>query len=237
MRTTGDSRIIPALGFERLTGAYDLAVALFTRERRFRDSLLDQAAIEAGHDVLDIGCGTGTFAVLMGSRSPAASIVGLDADAAVLAIATRKSRHAGTRLLLVRGNASRLPFARASFDRVVSSLLFHHLSAKAKRDAAAEILRVLRPGGELHLADWGRASSGLMRTLFLAVQMLDGFETTEENVTTGLVPILVEAGFADVCCIQALPTFLGTLELVRATRPGQGWHPATAAENSHGGRR
>ncbi|WP_149029983.1 class I SAM-dependent methyltransferase, partial [Effusibacillus lacus] len=78
---------------------------------------------------------------------------------------------------------------------VLSSLFFHHLTRENKSRTLAEVHRVLKPGGEIHIADWGRPRSALMRTAFFLVQMLDGFATTKDNAD-GLIPqLLLESGF------------------------------------------
>jgi SAM-dependent methyltransferase len=115
--------------------------------------------------------------------------------------------------------AFELPYPDASFDRVISSLLFHHLTREKKERTLKEIFRVLRQGGELHVADWGKAQNKLMRTAFLLVQMLDGFETTVDNVS-GLLPELFRsAGFEDIQEPTRYMTIVGTLSLYRARKP------------------
>ena len=69
---------IPALGFDWLTRFYDPLLALSLREKTLKGRLIDQAAIAPGHDVLDVGCGTGTLAILAKNRQPEARVVGLD---------------------------------------------------------------------------------------------------------------------------------------------------------------
>ena len=214
----------PALGFHVLTPLYDRVVALTTRERTFKRALLDQAAIEHGHQVLDVGCGSGTLVIAAQRRQPGAQLSALDADRAVLAIAARKARHAGAEIVFDLGRSSALPYADERFDRVVSSLFFHHLSWGDKLLTAREMHRVLRPGGELHVADWGRAGGLFSRTAFLAVQLLDGFDTTSDNVA-GMLPVLfASTGLRQVEETRRIPTALGIVSLYRAVRGGGAQH-------------
>lgn len=212
-------RFVPALGFAALTPLYDAVIAATMRESTFRRALLAQAAIADGHRVLDLGSGSGTLAILIGREVPGARVEGLDADPAMVGTARRKAALAGSGAVFHHGDATRLPFADATFDRVVSSLFFHHLSPAGKRQAAAEIARVLRPGGELHVADWGPAPDPVMRALFLMVQLLDGFENTRENVEGRLPEVFSAAGLGEVSIGRTIPTAFGALALCRARRP------------------
>ncbi len=189
-----------------------------TRERTIKARLLAQAGIRDGHRVLDVGCGTGTLAVAIKEATPRADVVGLDADPQVLSLASRKAAASGASISFVRGLATDLPFADGAFDRVVSSLFFHHLDREAKERTLREIHRVLVPQGELHIADWGRPANAIMRAAFLSVQLLDGFATTSDNVR-GRLPVLVEScGFTRVSELERYATVCGTLSLVRAVR-------------------
>ena len=82
-----------------------------------------------------------------------------------------------------------------------------------------EILRVLKPGGELHVADWGPPQNVFMHLAFLAVQLLDGFETTSDNARGLLSLILLQVGFVDVHQTAQFATMFGTLSLLRSCKP------------------
>jgi ubiquinone/menaquinone biosynthesis C-methylase UbiE len=214
-----DDRYVPALGVRCLTPAYDVVVRTTTRERSVKHALIEQVGLRPGHRVLDLATGTGTLSIWMKRREPLADIVAIDGDADILAIARRKC--AGTRLTIewLQALAQDLPFPTGHFDRVVTSLFFHHLSPDAKQRTACEVFRVLRPGGELHVADWGRPTSLVMRGLFFAVQMLDGFENTRDHVAGALESFFQQAGFVDVAATRSLDTALGTIVLYRGTKP------------------
>ena len=211
---------IPALRFRALTRFYDPLIRLTTREETFKRCLLAQASPESGSRVLDLGCGTGTLALLAKQREPPADVIGLDADPEVLARARAKAKAAGLQIGFDEGLSSELPYETGSFNTVLSSLFFHHLAPDAKRQTAAEIARVLSPGGQLHVADWGRPSDPLMRALSLSIRLLDGFEPTRENLSGDLPAIFEEAGLARAVQTEALRTVFGTMALYRAELPG-----------------
>src|SRR5687768_16091627 len=150
---------LPAVRFDRLTPLFDVFVRGTTRERAFKQRLLDQAGLTEDLDVLDLGAGTGTLAVWAKQRCPGVRIRGLDGDPAIIEQAERKAERAGVEIAFDEGLSYDLPYEDASFDRVLSSLFFHHLVLRDKERTIAEIARVLRPGGELHVADWGEPRS------------------------------------------------------------------------------
>lgn len=211
---------IPALRFHWLTPLYDLVLRWVLRESAFKRRLVEQALIKDGHKVLDVGCGTGTLAILTKRLHPGAEVIGLDGDPQILQVAERKAAKAGANVRFTCGMAFDLPYPENSFDRALSSLLFHHLTRENKVRALNEAFRVLRPGGQLHIADWGRPQNRFLRGAFVLVQTLDGFKTTADSVTGILVDLLQEAGFAGPEETTQYVTVLGTLALYRARKCG-----------------
>lgn len=212
-------RYIPALAYRWLTPLYDPVVQWTTRERAFKAALLKQAELQPGARVLDLGCGTATLTILAKAACPDADVGGLDGDPDILERARDKARRAGVVLSFDRALSHQMPYDDNSFDVVLSSLFFHHLTRDAKRATLREARRVLKPGGKLHVADWGKAANPLMRALFVLVQLLDGFETTGDNVAGLLPAFMAEAGFTDVAETRRFATPLGTIALYAAHKP------------------
>jgi len=210
------SDYIPPLRHHFLTRFYDPVVRLTTRESAFKRALLAQVVADRPRHVLDLGCGTGTLTIAIAKALPDAAVSGLDADAEALAIAAHKARRAGVSLGLHKGFSTSMPFGNAQFDCVVSSLFFHHLTREAKIATLREVRRALAPKGLLHVADWGKPSNVLLRTLFFTVQLLDGFETTRDSVTGALPELMHVAGYRRVEDTAKFDTPLGTMRLFRA---------------------
>ncbi len=209
-------KFIPALRFHWLTRLYDGLINATLKEDAFKGRLIQQANVAPGHRVLDVGCGTGTLTVMLKRAHPAATVIGLDADPAALAIAKKKAQDGHVEIEFRQGLASAPPFEPGTFDRIVSSLVFHHLATADKRLALAAARSLLRTGGELHIADWGRAENVVMRAAFLGVQLLDGFATTTDNVQGCLPRFIEQAGFSSVTETHREMTVFGTLSLHRA---------------------
>ena len=216
--TSQKNKYVPALGYSWLTPFYDIVVGKTTRERTFKNALIEQADFKPGHQILDLASGTGTLAIWIKQSQPAATVMGLDADPDILALAERKAKRAKVDITLEKGLSTHLPYPNEHFDRVVSSLFFHHLDWVSKTQTAIEIHRVLKPGGEIHVADWGRAENLLMRCLFFAIQTLDGFSNTQDNVEGKLVGLLEQTGFADVALRETFSTIFGTMALYSAAK-------------------
>jgi ubiquinone/menaquinone biosynthesis C-methylase UbiE len=158
MRTavTGEERgFLPGMRQAWLLPLYDPLNRLLG-VRRVHRRLLDQAGLRPGQRVLEIGCGTGNLLLAAKRAQPEAAVVGLDPDLAALARAHRKARRRGLAVQLDRGYADELPYADDSVDVVLSSFMLHHLPAGEQEPAVREVLRVLRPGGALHLVDVDR---------------------------------------------------------------------------------
>ena len=146
--TTSERDYLPGMGKHFLLPLYDLVHRLF-RVGRVHQEMITIAGLTAGQRVLDVGCGTGNLLRATAKRHPDVELTGVDPDPKALARARRKVANGR----LDRGFAQELPYPDDSFDRVLSSLMLHHLDTKSKDEMLAEVRRVLRPGGVLVLAD------------------------------------------------------------------------------------
>ncbi len=186
---------IPAFGHNFLTPFYDFMMKWAARESTFKPKLVEQTRIEKGLRVLDLGCGTATLTILIKKTHPEAEVVGLDADSKILEIAKSKVAETGLDITLDHGTAFKLPYPDSSFGCVVSSMVFHHLTRENKVRSLREVFRVLKSGGELHVADLGKPQNALMQ---LASVIFGRLEETSENIKGLLPEMFRNAGFEQV---------------------------------------
>lgn len=205
---------IPAFGKDALLPFYDLLTRLLGMNKAY-DTLVAQAELADGLRVLEIGCGTGNVTTRVKRAAPGADVVGSDPDPLALARAQRKARGM-TGIRFERAYAQELPFANGEFDRVLSSMMLHHLDDDVKAAAAAEIYRVLRPGGALHIVDIGRHTSGHHG---LAARWMKDNPHAAGNLDDAIPRLLRTAGFDCTEVGTRRHRLIGRLTFYRATRP------------------
>ena len=114
------------------------------------ESLCEAVDVSAGQRVLDVACGSGTAALAAARRN--CIVTGVDYVPALLTRGRERAAAEGLEIEFREGDAEQLPFPDASFDVVLST--FGVMFAPNQEQAAAELLRVCRPGGMIGLANW-----------------------------------------------------------------------------------
>jgi ubiquinone/menaquinone biosynthesis C-methylase UbiE len=188
-----DRDFLPGLGKGFLTRLYD-PVTRVIGVRSAHRPLVDQAGLRAGHRVLEIGCGTANVVLEAKRGQPQAEVCGLDPDSTMLARARRKADREGLAVEFTRGYAEDLPYPDATFDRVLSAFMFHHLGPEVRLAALREVRRVLRPGGSLHLLDFGGTrdpSDGRI------ARMMQRNERLRDNYDGRIPELMTRAGLVD----------------------------------------
>ena len=184
-------RYLPAASFDLFLPVYDPIMRLLGFSAALAP-LLAQAELRLGHSVLEVGCGTGTLALLIMQHHRGVSVIGVDPDPKALARAERKAKHAGVQVRFERGFGDALAHPDASFDRVFSSMMFHHVPKDEKPLVLAEIRRVLRPDGRLEFLDFAPADAHVGRQM-------------------------AKAGFTEVRRLGSRRTIAGTIAYYQAT--------------------
>jgi ubiquinone/menaquinone biosynthesis C-methylase UbiE len=207
---------VPAAGHDWFLPLYDPVQKLLGADAA-RQQMIERAELAPGQRVLEIGCGTGSLLLQIAAQQPEVELVGLDPDPKALSLARSKCERRGVATQLDAGFSDALPYAEASFDRVFSSFMFHHLDAAVKRATLAEVRRVLRPGGSLHLLDFGGPAgySGgwLAKLLHASDHLRDNFEGR-------IGALMAAAGFASPEELSHRTTWFGRVAHYRGLAPG-----------------
>ena len=114
------------------------------------DQFMARQPLHPGAHVLDVACGTGNLAVIAARRGCA--VTGIDIAGNLIDRARARAATEGLRIDFKEGDAEALPFSGGQFDLVAS--MFGVMFAPRPHIAAAELLRVTRPGGQVALANW-----------------------------------------------------------------------------------
>ncbi len=176
--------------------------------------VIELAKIRRGDTVLDVGCGTGNLTLTAQSYAgPSGKVYGIDAAPEMIEVAKSKASRSGLDVVFQVGLIEQLAFPDATFDVVISRLVMHHLPDDLKRKGLAEMLRVLKPGGHLVIADFNPPINPVLRYI---TSPLVGARMMQTNVWS-LPAMLASAGFVEVA---SGPTRSRFLAFVSGKKPG-----------------
>lgn len=217
MHGSSDPTYVPAAGRDWLLPFYD-PFTRFLGVGKYHRALIIQASIHSGQRVLEIGCGTGNMAILAKRMNPSAEIVGIDPDSHALELARRKANRSRLTIDFNLGFSEELKFPQGSFDRVLSAFMFHHVKPGAKLSTLQECLRVLKPGGSLHLVDFveTQARNGGLHG-FLASMAHSQHGGSSQDLVLGSMR---DAGFTESEILLPKTTLMGKIVFYQAKAAG-----------------
>lgn len=205
---------LPAAGSDWALPFYDAMTKVLGVDAA-RARLLEQADLSSEMRILDVGCGTGTFATMIKSVHPRTRVTGLDPDVKALRRARLKADRAGARIVFDTGYANQLPYPDGAFDRVFTSFALHHIPAGERLASLQEMRRVLAPGGSFHLVDFG---GPLSSSRGLRGWMLRASRHTRDNFGDHIPMLMTEAGFTAPEMLSHGTVMAGPIAYYRATR-------------------
>jgi len=208
-------RYVPKASFDLLLPFYPQLVSWLLKDEETRARLIEQAQIGAGHQVLEIGCGTGELALMIKLREPNAHVYALDPDPDKLARVMGKSQEYGYPIRVYRGVSQRLPFPTEAIDRVMASFVIHRLTRAEKLAAFREAYRVLYFEGSLHVLDF---APPVTRWEQLLVRCFQRGERIQPHLAGELPALMAQAGLVRARETHSVSTPIGRLALFEAYR-------------------
>jgi ubiquinone/menaquinone biosynthesis C-methylase UbiE len=154
------------------------------RHEAFRQHVIELADLRGDECLLDAGCGTGLTALRIAAQYPNCAVYGIDLSPKMIKVARKDAVKGGLDADFRVGSITNLPYPDDSFDVVVTNIMYHHLDLAEKRQAVAEIARVLKPGGRYVSAEFGpQARNALERRLAKGEYTLYPSHLTEAGFT------------------------------------------------------
>lgn len=175
---------------------YDLVSNIISlgRGKAIHRAVVRAAKAASGEAVLDVGCGTGTLALMLEEKvGEGGRVEGVDASPEMIAEARKKAGRGSSRSRFRVALVEQIPFANDEFDLVVSTFMFHHLPAGLKRDGLVEIRRVLKPDGRFLMVDFAGDSESLIGHV---LSIFAGHSHEDDDIDP--LAMIEDAGFAEV---------------------------------------
>ena len=216
MQMTG-KKYIPALRFNFLTPLYDAVMKYLMHEDEFKNALIEQASIHPNQNVLDFGCGTATLTIMAKIKNPNAKIIGIDIDENIIKISKEKISAMKLDIKTDTYDGNTLTYENETFDRIISCLVMHHIPKDRKEATLKDLHRILKKGGELHIADFGKPGNIIMSAISFILQFLEP-STLKDNIAGRIPAELETAGFKSAKETAHYNTIFGTVALYSARK-------------------
>jgi cyclopropane fatty-acyl-phospholipid synthase-like methyltransferase len=178
---------------------------------RVRAAVIGALDLQPGLCLLELGSGPGRLAIEIKQRHPSVDIDAVDADPAMVEQARRNAQAAGVAINVIEGDITKLPDL-GRYDRIYSTLVFHHLKPDGKRRALMKVRELLSPQGCFVIADFGRPRGLAQWLVSHVVQPVDGIANTAPHRDGRFERVLREI-FETAEPVAAWKTFAGTLQV------------------------
>lgn len=206
--------------FRSLKFLYDTFFIVMVRDASWQEPLLAAVAAEANSRILNFGPGSAATARNLAIRFPKATIVGVDPNPRAVKKARRIVARSNIANLTIidAPRRGRLPFDAGSFDKVVLVLTLHDRMPDEKLEIAKKMLRLLRHGGKLHVADYDKPAVRGERGILSFVEYISGPAAAEPHITGNWTDFLAKAGFVGIRRQSSHSVGIGRISVVKARK-------------------
>lgn len=186
-----------------------------------RAGTVAELGLAPGTAVLDAGCGVGELAISLAPRvEPGGRVVGIDLNPDAVDRAQAAGSSGGVRVDFRVADIRALPFERDEFDAVRSERVFQYLDPVEAAGAAAELVRVAKPGGIIQVVDPDHGQTAITATdREVGSLLLEQFTRLSKNPESGLyLGALLRAAGAEAVAVRLWPSTFTSLSAFLAVR-------------------
>ena len=214
------SGLFDRIRFRLLKSLYDLFFVSMVRDDSWQEPLVVSLAPKINNRILDFGPGSGLTAVALALRFPEASFIGADPDPKAVEKARQCiARHQiGNIAIIEAPRDGRLPFDAGSFDKIVCVLTLHDRLPDEKVGIVKEMMRVLRHGGTLHVADYDKPETPGEAAVLKLARYISGAAAIEPHIDGSWIKFLAEAGLIGIRRQSSHPVRVGRILVVKARK-------------------
>lgn len=215
------SALVHRIRFRIAKLIYDNLSRVMMRELSWQQSLYDSIGGAEKKRILSVGLGSASAAAVLAARFPEAEIVGADPDPnSVQNVRRKMARDNVSNLTVVDAamQSGRLPFNAATFDKIVVVLTLHDQPPDEKVALVRELLRVLRRGGTLHVADYDKPANDSERRILRFAERISGRAAVEPHLNGSWTDVFATAGFVGIRRQSSESFGAGRIAIVRARK-------------------
>lgn len=207
-------KFLNSLRWRAFKSAFKITSKFFLQSGPWRDPLIESLSPRAGERILDVSVNGWSSGIDLARRFPAVQVVSLG----VIDDLNRNGVAPFENIRLLDRNECHIGCPGASIDKIVCSLGLHPLQPEQKAFLLREMLRVLRHGGSLHIADYDRPRGSLEASMLKGTSRIYGERTALAHFDGTWVDMINKAGFVGVRRLASYPDMVGRISLVRARR-------------------
>lgn len=215
-----DSGLFDRIRFRLLKSLYDRFFIFMVRDDSWQEPLIVSLAPKTNDRILDFGPGSGLTAVSLALRFPQTSITGADPEPKAVEKARQRiaQYQIGNIVIIEAPHDGRLPFDASSFDKVVCVLTLHDRLPDEKVGIVKEMMRVLRHGGTLHVADFDKPENPGEAMVLKLARYISGAAAIDPHFDGSWVNFLAKAGLFGIRRQSSHSVCAGRILVVKARK-------------------